>query len=92
MEYNGGSIVAMSGRECVAIASDKRLGSRFTTISNNFAKLFEITPLTTIGLAGLATDVQSLYSVLISILGLKLSNTRAITTSSKKGGKSRQEH
>lgn len=72
MEYNGGSIVAMAGRECVAIASDKRLGSRFTTISNNFTKLFEITPLATIGLAGLATDVQSLYATLASILGPRL--------------------
>jgi len=26
LEYNGGCVVAMAGKNCVAIASDKRLG------------------------------------------------------------------
>lgn len=26
LEYNGGCVVAMAGKECVAIASDRRLG------------------------------------------------------------------
>jgi len=39
MEYNGGSIVAMAGKECVAIASDLRLGNQALTIATNFEKV-----------------------------------------------------
>lgn len=61
MEYNGGSVVAMVGKDCVALASDKRFGSNMTTISNNFPKLFEISKKAVLGVSGLATDVQTLY-------------------------------
>ena len=33
--------MAMLGKDCLAIASDKRFGSNMTTISNDFPKLFE---------------------------------------------------
>lgn len=39
MEYNGGSVVAMVGKNCVAIASDLRLGSQALTIATNFEKV-----------------------------------------------------
>jgi hypothetical protein len=39
MEYNGGSVVAMVGKECVAIASDLRLGNQALGISSNFQKV-----------------------------------------------------
>ena len=38
MEYNGGSVVAMVGKACVAIASDLRLGNQALGISSNFQK------------------------------------------------------
>jgi len=38
MEYNGSAIVAMVGKNCVAIASDKRLGQQNMTISCDFKK------------------------------------------------------
>lgn len=60
MEYNGGAVVAMVGKNCVAIASDKRLGQRGLTVSNDFPKAFCVSPQLYIGLAGLATDVQTL--------------------------------
>jgi 20S proteasome subunit beta 3 len=60
MAYNGGSVVAMLGKDCLAIASDKRLGSNMITISNNFPKLFEISQKMILGVSGLATDVQTL--------------------------------
>ena len=59
MEYNGGSVVAMIGDQCVAIACDKRLGANMTTISTNFPKIFEITPHISLGLSGLATDIYT---------------------------------
>ena len=40
MEYNGGSVVAMVGKDCVAIASDLRLGNQALGISSNFQKVF----------------------------------------------------
>lgn len=38
MEYNGGSVIAMVGKDCVAIASDLRLGVQSLSISSNFQK------------------------------------------------------
>lgn len=38
--YNGGVVVAMRGKDCVAIASDKRLGVKFETLALNFPKIF----------------------------------------------------
>ena len=60
MEYNGGAVVAMTGKNCVAIASDKRFGVQLMTVSTEFPKLFPATDKCFIGLTGLATDVQTL--------------------------------
>jgi 20S proteasome subunit beta 3 len=38
MEHNGGSVVAMAGKDCVAIASDLRLGAGAMTVALNFEK------------------------------------------------------
>ena len=56
-EYNGGTIVAMGGKNCVGIACDLRLGTQFLQVSNNFTKVFKIQDNILLGLAGLATDV-----------------------------------
>jgi 20S proteasome subunit beta 3 len=40
MDYNGGSVIAMVGKDCVAIASDLRLGNQALGISSNFQKVF----------------------------------------------------
>ncbi|KIO31342.1 hypothetical protein M407DRAFT_241859 [Tulasnella calospora MUT 4182] len=60
MSYNGGSIVAMVGKDCVAIASDLRLGNQALTIATNFEKVFPVTDRLYVGLPGLATDVVTL--------------------------------
>ena len=39
MENNGGSIVAMIGKDCVAIASDLRLGNGAVGVAHNFDKV-----------------------------------------------------
>ena len=39
MSYNGGSVIAMAGKDCVAIASDLRLGVQSLSISSNFQKV-----------------------------------------------------
>jgi 20S proteasome subunit beta 3 len=39
MEMNGGSVVAMIGKDCVAIASDLRLGQQAVGLASNFEKV-----------------------------------------------------
>ena len=42
MEYNGGSVLAMRGKNCVAIATDLRLGNQALLVSENFDKVFQV--------------------------------------------------
>lgn len=60
LEYNGAAIVAMRGKDCVAIAADKRFGVQAQTVSFNFQKIFEMHDKLYVGLPGLATDVQTM--------------------------------
>ncbi|KAG0125759.1 nucleophile aminohydrolase [Tuber indicum] len=55
---NGGAVVAMVGKDCVAIACDLRLGMQALTVSNDFPKIFNYGDVY-LGLTGLATDVTS---------------------------------
>lgn len=57
---NGGSAVAMVGKECIAIACDLRLGNQSLGLSNNFEKVFQFGDKTFLGLTGLASDVLTL--------------------------------
>mmetsp|Transcript_13945 Transcript_13945/g.21105 ORF Transcript_13945/g.21105 Transcript_13945/m.21105 type:complete len:206 (+) Transcript_13945:87-704(+) len=61
MEYNGSAVVAMAGKNCVAIASDTRLGIKLTTVDNNFQKVFKVNNKCFVGLCGLASDVQTVH-------------------------------
>ncbi|KAJ2842745.1 proteasome core particle subunit beta 3 [Coemansia brasiliensis] len=61
MQYNGSAVVAMTGKNCVAIAADKRLGQRALTVDMGFDKVFPMTNRLYVGLAGLATDVKTLH-------------------------------
>jgi 20S proteasome subunit beta 3 len=58
-EYNGGGLVAMVGKNCVAIASDRRYGIRNQTVGMNFERIFKMHDSCFVGLSGLATDVQT---------------------------------
>nr|KAJ3405020.1 proteasome core particle subunit beta 3 [Polyrhizophydium stewartii] len=60
MEYNGSAIIAMTGKNCVAIAADRRFGVQALTLGMDFQKIFRVTDRTYIGLSGLATDVTTL--------------------------------
>lgn len=59
---NGGSCVAMVGKDCVAIACDLRLGNQSLGVSNNFNKIFQYGHVF-LGITGLATDVTTLSEV-----------------------------
>lgn len=66
MEYNGGAVLAMTGKNCVAIASDLRFGVQAQTLSFNFAKVFRMSDKVFLGLSGLATDIQTLYVITLA--------------------------
>lgn len=61
MAYNGGCVMAMKGKDCVAIATDKRFGVQGRTMSTKFQKVFQMGPRLFVGLPGLATDTKTVY-------------------------------
>lgn len=69
-DYNGAAIVGMSGKDCVAIAADRRFGIQGQMVANDFDKIFRMTDTLYVGLAGLATDVQTMSNLLEFRLGL----------------------
>eukprot|EP00128_Syssomonas_multiformis_P009751 Colp12_sorted_trinity150504_noHs@10236 len=64
MAYNGAAVVAMTGKNCVAIAADRRFGIQAQTVSTDFQKIFKMGDKLMIGLAGLGTDVQTVANKL----------------------------
>ena len=58
---NGSAVVAMVGKNCFAIASDRRLGVQLQTIATDFQKIYRIHDKLFLGLSGLGTDAQTLY-------------------------------
>ncbi|OEL26605.1 Proteasome subunit beta type-3 [Dichanthelium oligosanthes] len=60
-EYNGSAVVAMVGKNCFAIASDRRLGVQLQMIATDFQRVFKVHDKLYIGLSGLATDAQTLW-------------------------------
>uniref|UniRef100_H0WZ77 Proteasome subunit beta n=1 Tax=Otolemur garnettii TaxID=30611 RepID=H0WZ77_OTOGA len=63
MSYNGGAVMAMKGKNCVAIAADRRFGIQAQMVTTDFQKIFPMGDRLYIGLAGLATDVQTVQSL-----------------------------
>lgn len=59
-EYNGSAIIAMAGKECVAIGSDLRFGVQFQTLATDNKKVYRIHEQCFLGLGGLATDTQTM--------------------------------
>jgi len=59
-EYNGCGIVAMTGKNCVAIASDMRFGIQQQTLASDFPRVYKMHEKCFIGMAGMISDVQSL--------------------------------
>ena len=49
----------MAGKNCVALGTDTRLGQQLMTVDGNFQRVFKVNDLCLMGLAGLATDVQT---------------------------------
>lgn len=61
MAYNGGTVLAMAGKNCVAIGTDLRFGIQNQTVTMQFPKVFRQGSHCFVGCSGLATDVQTLF-------------------------------
>lgn len=61
MEYNGGSVLAMKGKDCVAIAADKQFGVQGRTMSTKFQRVYQFGPKLFVAIPGLGTDVKTVY-------------------------------
>ena len=57
-------MVAMAGKDCVAIATDTRLSTELMTIDGNFQRVFKVNDKTLMGLSGLGTDVQTFNALM----------------------------
>lgn len=64
MEYNGSGMIAMTGKNCVAICSDTRFGVQQVTVGTDFQRIFQMHDKLFMGLPGLGTDVLTLYDVI----------------------------
>eukprot|EP00163_Fabomonas_tropica_P032894 TRINITY_DN8433_c0_g1_i2.p1 TRINITY_DN8433_c0_g1~~TRINITY_DN8433_c0_g1_i2.p1 ORF type:complete len:205 (+),score=29.96 TRINITY_DN8433_c0_g1_i2:393-1007(+) len=63
MEHNGSGILAMAGKNCVAIAADTRYGIGGQTVATDMNKVFRVNDKLFFGLPGLATDMQTLQEL-----------------------------
>ncbi|KAI6172154.1 Proteasome subunit beta [Aphelenchoides besseyi] len=59
MDYNGGTVVAMAGEECVCIATDLVLGEQMAVIATDVKKVHKLTDRLYVGLAGFRSDCQT---------------------------------
>lgn len=57
-------MLAMVGKNCVAIASDTRFGIQAQTVAMDFSKVFRVTEKTFVGLPGLASDTLTMIAKL----------------------------
>ena len=64
MSYNGAAVLAMKGKNCVAIACDLRLGAQYQTVDCNFSKIYKMTDQIFIGFNGLQSDAQTFAQLL----------------------------
>lgn len=65
MAYNGGCVVAMKGKDCVAIATDLRFGIQAQTVDTDFEKVFRFNSHMFVGLCGLQTDILTVKDRLL---------------------------
>ena len=59
MDYNGGTVIVMGGKDCFAIASDFRFGLDNVTKDNKTPKIFKIHEKLFVGIIGLFSDICS---------------------------------
>lgn len=61
MTYNGGAMVAMKGKDCLTIATDKHFGTKGKAMSTKFQRVFQFGPRLFAGFPGLGTDTKTVH-------------------------------
>uniref|UniRef100_A0A915DL35 Proteasome subunit beta n=1 Tax=Ditylenchus dipsaci TaxID=166011 RepID=A0A915DL35_9BILA len=59
MSYNGGTVLAMTGEECVCIGTDLRLGEQMSTVAVDVKKVHKLSDRIYIGLTGFHSDAST---------------------------------
>ena len=59
LTINGSALIGMAGKQCVALACDRRFGMQQQTIAMDMERVFKINDRTLLGMSGLATDVHT---------------------------------
>ena len=59
--YNGGTVLAMVGKNCIAIATDLRYGAGLRTVTQTFPKAFRQGQRCFLGFGGFASDIQTVH-------------------------------
>eukprot|EP00924_Labyrinthula_sp_SR-Ha-C_P003567 maker-scaffold_53-snap-gene-1.12-mRNA-1 protein AED:0.01 eAED:0.01 QI:357/1/1/1/1/1/2/330/259 len=63
-DWNGGTIVAIAGKDYCVLAADTRLATGYSIKSRDIDRVMQLSPTTLIGCGGCHADVVSLYNVL----------------------------
>ncbi|CAM9384936.1 unnamed protein product [Chrysoparadoxa australica] len=71
MELNGGSCMAMKGRDCVALVVDKRFGVGEQLVSDRAERVLKVNDRLMASFTGLTTDVQTLMDEVMAIVRAK---------------------
>ncbi|KAI1727744.1 proteasome subunit domain-containing protein [Ditylenchus destructor] len=70
MSYNGGTVIAMTGDECVCIGTDLRIGEQMSTIAVDVKKVHKISDRIYVGLTGFHSDAQTVLEKMTIQKGL----------------------